>query len=442
MPRPRPLQLSSSPLSNTPRSSSFSRVMACGRRLFLHLLAACLLGVCAADYSKMCKVGTYDGSHVESPVEGEPNAMSCDTLLDIWGFSSLGNVSAPDWCATMEATPVPNQTFSYSFLVWYAVDKYKCCGVEGVSKCQIDNSDICMPAVEMCLGGPVLEVLGSLDCAGVDGIRPQLHGCFVEANCCAEWAANHMEWLESLELVQCDWHDVCPGCVEALDMCLDPVLDAIPSQNCEGFAMVRDQFRSCFQNTACCIESVWESKVEEWRMMPGFMECDFGGYVCGPVCMTDVEMCLGGVVPEGMESLNCSGVDGIRDKLHGCFEIANCCDVWEEKKMEWTMSPGLDQCDFGEPHCGTGCASVFSVPGFEPNLDYSCCSTPPSWEDITQWNTRFKTGGLGRWMEWPFYVWLCDNEHECSDGSGFCFVFDEEKLHFVPWEQNSLLKLY
>eukprot|EP00960_Hanusia_phi_P037050 752682-Hanusia_phi.AAC.1 len=66
-----------------------------------------------------------------------------------------------------------------------------------------------------------------------------------------------------------------------------------------------------------------------------------------------------------------------------------------------------------------------------------------NWEQIINDEKTFVTGGLGREMAADeFEVWVCSYADACALlGDAFCYIYDEEKELFVPWDLQSKLEL-
>ena len=86
--------------------------------------------------------------------------------------------------------------------------------------------------------------------------------------------------------------------------------------------------------------------------------------------------------------------------------------------------------------------------------EYSHCHCDWTWKEMRERfkshfydeGPRYRTGALGKLMVPDKYeVWLCIEDHYCSDlsssDSWFCWVFNEQTQHFVPWAPNSKLHL-
>ncbi len=81
---------------------------------------------------------------------------------------------------------------------------------------------------------------------------------------------------------------------------------------------------------------------------------------------------------------------------------------------------------------------------------YEDCKLNMSWPEINQllrnnrdWATQ---GGLGNLREkGRFGTWICVKQHACSvltdDVPYFCFVYDEVKRTFIPWDTAQNLGL-
>ncbi|EKX38764.1 hypothetical protein GUITHDRAFT_115092 [Guillardia theta CCMP2712] len=78
---------------------------------------------------------------------------------------------------------------------------------------------------------------------------------------------------------------------------------------------------------------------------------------------------------------------------------------------------------------------------------YLDCRMQHSWQDIVEGlsvqNKTFAMGGLGELMiRGELEVWVCTLADACSlPGDAFCYIYDEQREVFVPWDKNSNLKL-
>jgi len=142
----------------------------------------------------------------------------------------------------------------------------------------------------------------------------------------------------------------------------------------------------------------------------------FSGSGCerASLCRPDILVCSDGSLVE-------------RDRCGGCA-FRQCPDTA-------TCRPGF----------------VFGRPQFEgivANSANGCCEADIStWEGVSAILTtaagrkRIRTGGLGRWLNEQFLVWLCDSNHRCAaDRDPFCFVYDEHNMSFIPWARSSELR--
>ena len=90
-----------------------------------------------------------------------------------------------------------------------------------------------------------------------------------------------------------------------------------------------------------------------------------------------------------------------------------------------------------------------SVPPWN-QLQYKFCQPLfDSWADmrrrLDEGSLVIKTGGLGKLMVLEEYeAWVCVRDDACALGGDdfFCYVFNEATSVFVPWDQNSKLKLF
>eukprot|EP00960_Hanusia_phi_P054212 762575-Hanusia_phi.AAC.4 len=87
----------------------------------------------------------------------------------------------------------------------------------------------------------------------------------------------------------------------------------------------------------------------------------------------------------------------------------------------------------------------------ESGLRYKYCLNPyRTWDDLFQnasaGAVNFRTGGLGLLTLPNLYeAWMCIAHHPCAldpNDSYFCWVFNEQKLSWQPWGENSNLNLF
>ena len=90
-----------------------------------------------------------------------------------------------------------------------------------------------------------------------------------------------------------------------------------------------------------------------------------------------------------------------------------------------------------------------SVPPWNQLQYKSCQPLFDSWADmrrrLDEGSLVIKTGGLGKLMVLEEYEsWVCVRDDACALGGDdfFCYVFNEATSLFVPWDQNSKLKLF
>ena len=83
-------------------------------------------------------------------------------------------------------------------------------------------------------------------------------------------------------------------------------------------------------------------------------------------------------------------------------------------------------------------------------LQYKSCQPLfDSWADmrrrLDEGSLVIKTGGLGKLtVPGEYESWVCVHDDACALGTDdfFCYVFNEATSLFVPWDQNSKLKLF
>ena len=90
-----------------------------------------------------------------------------------------------------------------------------------------------------------------------------------------------------------------------------------------------------------------------------------------------------------------------------------------------------------------------SVPAWNQLQYKSCQPLFDSWADmrrrLDEGSLVIKTGGLGKLtVPGEYESWVCVHDDACALGADdfFCYVFNEATSLFVPWDQNSKLKLF
>eukprot|EP00960_Hanusia_phi_P010306 301442-Hanusia_phi.AAC.1 len=86
----------------------------------------------------------------------------------------------------------------------------------------------------------------------------------------------------------------------------------------------------------------------------------------------------------------------------------------------------------------------------QSEVRYKYCFNPyRTWDDLfhnaSAGSVTFKTGGLGLLTITSLYeAWMCIADHPCALDpldNYFCWVFNEQKLSWHPWGENSILNL-
>jgi len=158
-------------------------------------------------------------------------------------------------------------------------------------------------------------------------------------------------------------------------------------------------------------------------------------------CNNGMCSCAEGFVGSGygddgcMESVPCT-----EEEAAQCHFLANC------NNGMCSCAEGFVGSGYGEDGCKEDC-------GAWGNRAVMHCSLESTWPELAPRFSRSTsppsawTGGLGRLLREDYAVWVCVNNHPCgpttvgNQQAIFCFVYNEDHEHFVPWGTNSCLQL-